>query len=361
MYAGLEPGTRRARYLSETIPAGPDAADRAEQARLRLIRTVDQREGPRLTATLDELVTRHIAMMPLAGSTKDNYRGYHRKHIHPLLGQHPIGHVTAEMLDEFYAELARCRDHCTQPETPHGRHQKHQCRPLAAASIRKIHFLLSTAYRSAIRWDWTTDNPTEQATPPPQPRPCPRPPTPSEVARILAEAWNQVEPLVAVAIWIAITTGARRGELCALRWSDFDADRQVIHTRASISHTTNGLVEKTPNCTKNAVSQSTVTQPNSWPPTTNSAASAPTPTAIRFPTTRSSCPLTLTARRAWRPRPWGSGSIASNSLTRGQWLTRTARSAEEDLEAGGAGVLRDPCYPHSCGGGRPGSSPGARK
>ncbi|ONI85342.1 hypothetical protein ALI144C_13665 [Actinosynnema sp. ALI-1.44] len=60
VYAGIAPDTRRARYLTETIPAGPDAEHKAEQARLRLIRTVDQRDGLRLTATLDELITRHI-------------------------------------------------------------------------------------------------------------------------------------------------------------------------------------------------------------------------------------------------------------------------------------------------------------
>ncbi|ONI85343.1 hypothetical protein ALI144C_13670 [Actinosynnema sp. ALI-1.44] len=104
--------------------------------------------------------------------------------------------------------------------------------------------MISAAYRSAIRWDWTTTNPAHQATPLSTPRPCPRPPAPDDVARILTEAWQQVDPFLAVAIWIAITTGARRGELCALRWSDFDAANHVIHIRASISHTSDGLVEK---------------------------------------------------------------------------------------------------------------------
>jgi integrase len=36
-------------------------------------------------------------------------------------------------------------------------------------------------------------------------------------------------------VWVAMTTGARRGELCALRWSDLDLTNAVIHLHASIA------------------------------------------------------------------------------------------------------------------------------
>ncbi|WP_415830427.1 tyrosine-type recombinase/integrase, partial [Kibdelosporangium persicum] len=74
----------------------------------------------------------------------------------------------------------------------------------------------------------------------------PQPPTPTEVTRILTHAWNQPDPMLGIATWTAIATGARRGELCALRWTSFDADRRVLHIRASIAHDGFGLVEKNP-------------------------------------------------------------------------------------------------------------------
>jgi integrase len=120
-----------------TIPSGPDAEQEAEQARLRLISIVEQQRGLRLNATLDELIQRHIALMPAATTTKTNYRGYHSNHIGPLIGHHPNGTVTAETLDEFYSELARCRQHCTQDSTIDQSGRNHVCRPLSAASIRK--------------------------------------------------------------------------------------------------------------------------------------------------------------------------------------------------------------------------------
>lgn len=152
VYAGLAPDTKRPRYLSETVPSGPDAQREAEQARLRLISIVEQQRGLRLSATLDELVQRHIALMSGATTTKINYKSYHRKHIGPLIGHHPIGTITAETIDELYSELAQCRDHCTVDPTTVSADASHECRPLSAASIRKIHFLLTAAYRSALRW-----------------------------------------------------------------------------------------------------------------------------------------------------------------------------------------------------------------
>lgn len=241
VYAGLARDTRRQRYLSETVPTGPNAEQEIEQARLRLIATVDQERALRRDATLDELIIRHIALMPGAATTKRNYRGYFRRHIHPLIGHLPLRHITSETLDELYAELARCRKHCT-PDSEPG--PCDECQPLSAGTIRKFHFLISGAYRAARRWQWTTTNPAKDATPPPKTPPRPRPPTPEEVTRILTRAWEHPDPSLAVILWTAITTGARRGELCALRWSNLDTDRQALHLRASIAHDGDRLIEK---------------------------------------------------------------------------------------------------------------------
>jgi integrase len=49
-----------------------------------------------------------LATIPstVAGSS---YVEYARAHLYPAFGDVPVGRVTAEVLEEFYAELRRCR------------------------------------------------------------------------------------------------------------------------------------------------------------------------------------------------------------------------------------------------------------
>jgi integrase len=61
------------------------------------------------------------------------------KYLHPLLARLSLTAVTPAILDSFYAELRRCRDHCRHPKPGH------RCRPLAPATIRKLHYLLGGA------------------------------------------------------------------------------------------------------------------------------------------------------------------------------------------------------------------------
>lgn len=60
------------------------------------------------------------------------------------------------------------------------------------------------------------------AAPPPAPPPNPQPPSTRHAARVINEAWK--DPDWGTLIWTTVTTGARRGEMCALRWSDLDLD-----------------------------------------------------------------------------------------------------------------------------------------
>jgi integrase len=48
----------------------------------------------------------------------------------------------------------------------------------------------------------------------------PDPPTTTEIARVLAEAWDT--PPLGLILWLAISTGCRRKELCDLKWSQVD-------------------------------------------------------------------------------------------------------------------------------------------
>ena len=53
------------------------------------------------------------------------------------------------------------------------------------------------------------------------------PPEPQGVLELIAEA-EASDPDLACFLLMAATTGARRGELCALRWSDLDLKAQTV-------------------------------------------------------------------------------------------------------------------------------------
>jgi len=227
VYAGVDPVTKRRHYLREVIPPGPGAESAAEAARARLVAEVAERRNPRTSATVDQLLTRYLDQFDGAPKTGALYRSYVKNHISPFVGTVKVGHLDPEMLDALYAELRRCRKHCktsrshVDHRTDH-QHQcdqrcrPHRCEPLSASTVRHVHFILSGAYKKAVRWRWVAASPLGQADPPAAPKPNPDPPIPADAARILMEAWR--DPDWGTFLWVSMTTGARRGEVCAMRW-----------------------------------------------------------------------------------------------------------------------------------------------
>ncbi|MGB6162185.1 MAG: tyrosine-type recombinase/integrase [Pseudonocardiaceae bacterium] len=252
VYAGVDPVTGRRHDLIEIIPAGPGAERRAEEARVRLLAEIQERRNPRTSATVDQLLDKYLALHNGGKTTLSTYRLYADKHVRPFVGHVKVGALEADVVDSLYAELRRCREHCNgRPFVEHrtqGEHDcnqrcgPHQCRPLADATIRQIHFLLSGAYNRAVKWRWVSRNPISQADPPASPSPDPEPPSPAEAAQLLREAWK--DPDWGALVWLAMTTGARRGELCALRWKHVDLVNGMLTLRRSIAQNGTETEEK---------------------------------------------------------------------------------------------------------------------
>ncbi|MEQ7125310.1 tyrosine-type recombinase/integrase [Actinopolymorpha sp. B11F2] len=252
VFAGRDPLTGRRNSLTEIIDPGPRAADLAERARTRLLNQVDERRNPKTNATLDQLLDKHLDLIDVEGTTLRTYRGYVDTHIRPLVGSIKVGAFDADLLDSFYAELRRCRAHCdrrryvehrtSRAHECDDRCRRHVCKPLGDATIRQIHFILSGAFKRALRWRWVSVNPMTQAQPPAAPKPNPRPPSATEAAAILNEAWK--DPDWGTLVWLAMTTGARRGELCALRWRHVNLDNGVLEISSSVAQDSSRTWEK---------------------------------------------------------------------------------------------------------------------
>jgi hypothetical protein len=134
----------------------------------RLLGQVDERRNPRTKATVNQLLDRYLEVLDVDQSTRTAYEGYIERHIRPMVGDLQAGRVDVEALDSFYAQLRRCRRRCRRggrrlidhrTEREHECDQRcrpHVCRPLAASTLRQIHWILSGAFDRAVRWGHLT-------------------------------------------------------------------------------------------------------------------------------------------------------------------------------------------------------------
>jgi integrase len=98
---------------------------------------------------------------------------------------------------------------------------------MAASSVRQVHAILSGALGRAVVWGWIAQNPARLATPPSVEKADVDPPAVEEAAQMLRVA-EQEDAELGLFVRLAVVLGARRGELCALRWSDVDFHRGEI-------------------------------------------------------------------------------------------------------------------------------------
>jgi integrase len=134
------------------------------------------------------------------------------------------------MLDQLHSELRTGGGQAGQP--------------LATATIRQVHAVLRRALQQGVKWGLIDFNPAALASPP---RVRNRPiqtPEPSVVNRLMEMAGDG-NPDLGVFLQLAATTGARRGEICALHWEKVDFERGTITIARTVVDGINGeLIEK---------------------------------------------------------------------------------------------------------------------
>jgi integrase len=210
VYAGLDPLTGKKRWVYERAPT----KKQAEKAETRLAAKVAEGQHRGTARTVAELVERWLdwrqGVKEISPTTLHGYRQQIDDRIVPALGRIPVQRVDAEMLDRFYAELRR-----------RGRRDG---KPLSASQVRQAHTVLSGSLQRAVAWGWISHNPARLATPPSVARSDVTPPPVELVAGLLATALER-DHRFGLFLRLAVVLGARRGELCALRWQAFDFDR----------------------------------------------------------------------------------------------------------------------------------------
>jgi integrase len=219
VYVGTDPATGRGRQVSRTVKAKT-----ITEARKRLGEFVVEMGGQVIgtEATVRTLMAEWTAQLvsdkraPLTIAAAKNTA---ERVILPVLGDVRLRDLGVREIDLMNRTTAG----------------------LAASSRRRYLAVLSAALGKAVDWRWIDSNPALRVTIAPDKGEGLVVPSQAEVEALRAAMPGEVWKM---AIRLATLTGARRGELCGLKWSDIDSDH--IYIRRSIYRLAGENHEKTP-------------------------------------------------------------------------------------------------------------------
>ena len=151
-------------------------------------------------------------------STYKGYRGYAERNIKPSLGSKQISKVTAADVQTLYRKLQR------EGGVDAG--------ALSPTTVRRIHGVLHQALNAAVDRHLIVKNPTADVT-------LPKKVTAAKTILNDKQLERFMEAIKADEHWhdffyLEITTGLRRGELCGLMWTDFDAEKGTLTVRRTL-------------------------------------------------------------------------------------------------------------------------------
>lgn len=164
--------------------------------------------------SFEELFTRYIDRLRLRGrreSTLQEYERDGRRHFLPLLGERRIEEIQPALLEELLATWIEAG--------------------LAPHTVHRLYKQLRATLAWAEQMEWIGRNPAARVEPPPRGEARHRALTEVEARTLLVAA--QGTSLEAL-LYIALETGARQGELLALRWSDIPPDGRTMSIDRSV-------------------------------------------------------------------------------------------------------------------------------
>jgi integrase len=152
----------------------------------------------------------------LAPKTIERYREL-AAYLAPELLAMPLGEITPLHLSREWTRLLKAGGH----------HRKtKQARPLGSKTVRHIAGLVSSAFARAERWGLVASNPVKRSEPPVPRKHRGVALSPAQQAVVFASASGPW--CMATFLELCAATGARRGEVLALRWSDIQDGRAII-------------------------------------------------------------------------------------------------------------------------------------
>jgi site-specific recombinase XerC len=229
-----QPGPARIRR------GGYRTARKAATARAEVLATVAT-GGSARRVTVEQWLLCWLRGLPgwVRRSTAAGYGIHVHRYLIPFLGRYPLTGLRAGHIETMFTAIAAQR-------TKSGA-------PMAAVTLQRIRATLRRALNMAIREGLLQVNPAKLVL---LPRPQRHRPQPWTAARVAAWECDGQRPAVAVWTpaqlasflifvrddllyalwWLAALRGLRRGELCALRWTDLDLTDGTLTVNHNIAH-----------------------------------------------------------------------------------------------------------------------------
>jgi integrase len=219
-------GKRRTRYVT--------VRGTRKQAQTELIKLLAQVENGASVDPSRATVAEHLrawldADMELSAKTIERYRQLAEQQIIPHLGASLLQKLRPSQIDEWHTLLRKGGGK--------------DGRPLSARTVAHAHRVLHRAYERALRLELVSRNPAHVVRPPRSEGTEIQILSPDQIGVILsALEGNDLHPIAS----LALGSGLRRGELCALTWATLDLEVGVVHVERSLEETSQGLRFKLP-------------------------------------------------------------------------------------------------------------------
>ena len=142
---------------------------------------------------------------------------YYLRAILPLIGNKKLDKITPFMLDTMYQKIKK------------GQRGKE----LSAKTMLHYYNLMSLMFKQAKKWKFIAINPNEDAVKPKLVK-NKRNFYNEEQVRVLLNCLEKEDIKVKTIITLALVSGVRRSELCAIRWSDIDFEEKTLYIDNSL-------------------------------------------------------------------------------------------------------------------------------
>ncbi len=200
--------------------------------KIEMYRDADLSEDCNMTLGewLDKWINEFI-IFSVRPSTITSYQALIENQIKPYLGKRPLSTLTTNEIQKFYNTLKK--QGRVHPDRIHGTE-------LADSMIRKTHMVLHEALGMAVQQRLLINNPTIGTTIPKNNYKDKQILNNEQLNRFMEiikndERWYDF-------FYTEITTGLRKGEICGLRWEDFDEQDGKLKIQRSVGRIKDGVL-----------------------------------------------------------------------------------------------------------------------
>ena len=200
--------------------------------KIEMYRDADLSEDCNMTLGdwLDKWIEEYV-ILTLRPNTVYGYERIVKNQIKPHLGERPLSSLTTNEIQKFYNTIKK--QGRVRSDRTHGTE-------LADSMVRKVHALLHEALDMAVQQRLLVSNPTNGTTIPKNHY--------KEKQILNDEQLNRfMEVIKSDEKWCdffytELTTGLRKGELCGLKWEDFDESNSRLKIKRSVGRLKDGIL-----------------------------------------------------------------------------------------------------------------------